>query len=73
MQSVALVQVSTYLHTAAMAGAMNTGLALGWGEKGCADCGLETATETQDNTLIHRAEVERWRRDSQLCFSRGFI
>ena len=53
MQSVALVQVSTYLHTAAVAGAMNTGLALGWGEKGCADCGLETATETQDNTLIH--------------------
>ena len=60
MQSVALVQVSTYLHTAAaVAGAMNTGLALGWGEKGCADCGLETAAETQDNTLIHYTrEVE---------------
>ena len=52
MQSVAWCRYLLYLHTAAMAGAMNTGLALGWGEKGCADCGLETAAETQDNTLI---------------------
>ena len=66
MPSVAWCRYLLYLHTAAaVASAMNTGLALGWGQKGCADCGLETAAET-----IHTDTEQRGRRDSQLCCSR---